>query len=84
MALTTPCTTLLILAAALGLTGCVSPESLETEPVSVTTPNGVVTCQLYTRNRVLWDRAVHRPDSMSVREADEICVTEGQRQMGKS
>ena len=39
------------------LTACVpTPEDLETTPVQVQTPQGVVTCQLYRHNRVTWDR----------------------------
>ena len=71
-------------AAALSLTGCVSPEDYETEPVRVQTPQGVVTCQLYTRERVLWDRAIHRPDTMSVATADQVCIAEGNRRAGLS
>ena len=62
------------------LAGCsVDPQSFETAPVSVQTPKGVVVCQLYTRERVLWDRAIDRPDTMTVREADNICRAEGTR-----
>ena len=62
-----------------GLAACVSPESYESDPVEIDTPAGVVTCQLYTRDLVIWDRAIDRPDSMSVSTADAICVNEGQR-----
>ena len=63
------------------LSGCMTPESFETAPVQVATAQGVVTCQLYRRDRVLWDRAIHRPETMSVNTADEICRAEGQRQV---
>ena len=56
------------------------PRAYETDPVEVQTSQGVVTCQLYTRNIVAWDRAIDRPDTMSVQQADQICKTEGQRQ----
>lgn len=62
------------------LTGCVSPEQFETAPVQLRTSKGIVTCQLYTKERVLWDRSIDRPASMSVKEADDICKTEGYRQ----
>ena len=65
--------------AALLLAACGSPEVYESEPVQVDTPAGVVTCQLYTRNLVLWDRAIDRPETMSVSTADAICVNEGNR-----
>jgi len=62
-----------------GLAACASPESYETEPVKVDTPIGVVTCQLYTRDLVVWDRAIDRPETMTVSTADAICVNEGQQ-----
>lgn len=67
--------------AMIGLSGCsIDPQSYETTPVKLNTAKGVVTCQLYTKERVLWDRAIDRPESMSVREADNICRAEGERQ----
>ncbi|KUJ86119.1 hypothetical protein AVO45_03910 [Ruegeria marisrubri] len=64
------------------VSGCsISPESMETDPVLVETSQGIVTCQLYTQSRVLWDRAIDRPESMSVQEADEVCRNEGYRRM---
>lgn len=64
----------------LALAGCdFSPEAYESEPVTVQTRMGVVTCQLYTRDLVVWDRAIDRPDNMTVSTADAICVNEGQR-----
>ncbi|MCB4454174.1 hypothetical protein [Leisingera sp. McT4-56] len=63
------------------LTGCVSPEQFETAPVQLRTSKGIVTCQLYTKERVLWDRSIDRPASMTVQEADDICKREGYRQM---
>ena len=63
-----------------GLSACINPQSYESEPVEVTTPIGVVTCQLYTRDLVVWDRAIDRPEGMTVSTADAICVDEGQRQ----
>ncbi|WP_264213566.1 hypothetical protein [Leisingera thetidis] len=65
---------------ATALGGCVSPENYETEPVQIQTSAGVVVCQLYTKDRVLWDRSILRPDSMSVEQADAICRNEGLRQ----
>lgn len=62
------------------LVGCdLSPEAYESEPVKVQTQAGIVTCQLYTRELVVWDRAIDRPEGMSVSTADAICVDEGQR-----
>ena len=49
------------------LGGCVGgPTQYETTPVNVQTAQGVVVCQLYTRERVIWDRSINRPASMSV------------------
>lgn len=63
-----------------GLTGCVgSPEHHETTPVEVETAQGTVTCQLYTRERVMWDRSINRPNAMDVKVADEICREAGRR-----
>lgn len=62
------------------LSACVvSPEVYETEPVELETATGVVTCQLYTDDLVLWDRSIDRPEGMSVTEADAICKAEGER-----
>ena len=65
------------------LTACIpSPEDLETTPVKVQTPKGVVTCQLYRPDRVTWDRAIDFPATkMSVPEADAYCKQAGQRQL---
>lgn len=62
------------------LSACVqSPADYETTPVNVDTPKGTVTCQLYRPDLVVWDRAIDRPNSMSVAEADAICQNEGLR-----
>lgn len=68
------------LSAATFATGCTDPRDLESPPVTVETAKGAVTCQLYTPRLVLWDRAVDRPDTMTVQEADDICRAEGKRQ----
>ncbi|WP_411837442.1 hypothetical protein [Paracoccus sp. ME4] len=59
-----------------------SPANFESEPVAVQTPNGTVTCQLYTRGMTDWDRSISRPDTMSVEVADSFCRREGQRLQG--
>ena len=63
------------------LSGCLNPRDFETEPVKLETSKGIVTCQLYRQDQVLWDRAIHRPNSMSVAEADAHCIAEGQRRL---
>lgn len=67
------------------LTACVpSPEDLETPPVQVPTVKGVVTCQLYRQDRVIWDRAIDYPATkMSVAEADAYCQQEGRRRLNR-
>ena len=65
------------------LCGCISPEDYETAPVEVSTAQGIVTCQLYKHDRVIWDRAIHRPETMSVAAADAVCVAEGKRRAGQ-
>jgi len=64
------------------LAGCggIDPRDFETEPVELQTAKGTVTCQLYTPQRVVWDRAIDWPRSMNAREADAVCQAEGQRQ----
>lgn len=60
--------------------GCsLDPRNYETDPVTVETAQGPVVCQLYTPRTVAWDRAIDRPASMSVADADQICLQEGQR-----
>lgn len=66
------CTTLIV-------SGCTDPSYHETPPVEVETPRGTVTCQLYTREILHWDRAILAPTGMSIPEADRICRDEGLR-----
>jgi uncharacterized lipoprotein YbaY len=68
-----------MLSATVLLAGCLDKTSFETEPVQVSTPQGVVTCQLYTHEKVLWDEAISSPAGMSIEAADEICFAKGQR-----
>ena len=63
------------------LAGCSVRSGFETTPVEVQTAQGVVTCQLYTNRRVLWDEAISMPSSMGTQEANEICRAEGQRRL---
>ncbi|MEP3334005.1 hypothetical protein [Sedimentitalea sp.] len=69
-----------LILSAVAVAGCVpSPASFESAPVQVQTAQGVVTCQLYTPERVYWDRAIDRPNSMSVQQGDAVCRAEGER-----
>lgn len=66
------------LLSALMVAGCIgSPEEYETPPVEVQSSQGVVTCQLYTPQTVIWDRAIDWPRTMSVKEADSLCKARG-------
>lgn len=66
------------------LAGCaVDPRAYETPPVSVETAKGTVVCQLYTPERIVWDRSIDRPSNMTVEEADNICRAEGVRQQNE-
>ncbi|WP_380053956.1 hypothetical protein ACFE33_12505 [Falsihalocynthiibacter sp. SS001] len=66
-------------AALIALTACISPENYESAPVQVSTQMGFVTCQLYRRDLVVWDRAIGRPEGMTVEVADNVCRAEGER-----
>ncbi len=72
-------TILTALAATVFLAGCLDKASFATTPVQVKTPKGVVTCQLYTHEKVLWDEAISAPNGMTIEEADQICIMEGYR-----
>lgn len=64
----------------LALAGCsVDKRLYESEPVLVKTDKGIVTCQLYRDDQVLWDEALAFPKTMSLQEADQICLAEGYR-----
>ena len=71
-----------VLLGGLFLAACIpNPDQFATEPVRIQTPGGVVTCQLYTESRVIWDRSVARPEDMTVQQADNYCRGEGQRRL---
>ena len=67
------------------LSACVtSPVQYESSPIILDTPQGKVNCQLYTRELVVWDRSIGRPDKMSVAAADNYCINEGKREQRHS
>ncbi len=68
-----------LIACAATLSGCVPSSSYESTPVQVQSAQGVVTCQLYTKEVVLWDRATRKPAEMTEQAADQVCKAEGQR-----
>lgn len=60
--------------------GCtIDPADYETTPVKLSTPKGTVTCQLYTEELVIWDRAINVPPGMTIAEGDQLCHNEGLR-----
>lgn len=72
-------------AALLAASGCTDVKrGYETPPVAVSTAQGAVTCQLYTPNAVLWDRALSKPATMSDADANRQCRAEGELRRGKS
>jgi hypothetical protein len=68
---------LLVAIPALALCVACTPTSMETPPVSVETSKGTVICQLYTKNRVYWDRAISVPSGMTPDQADDVCRSKG-------
>ncbi|MCK0170607.1 hypothetical protein [Aliiroseovarius sp. S1123] len=73
--------TLVMAIAATGvMAGCVDKSAYESNPVQIKTEKGVVTCQLYMRDRVQWDEAIAVPAGMTKDEGDAYCVQEGHRQ----
>ena len=58
----------------------IDPKNYETTPVTVDSAKGPVTCQLYTKEMLTWDRAIGHSGSMSVEEADAICKAKGAEQ----
>lgn len=66
------------LAAAFFLTGC-DRSGFETAPVALKAETGIVTCQLYTVDRVMWDHATDYPEGLTKAEADALCFAEGER-----
>ena len=63
------------------LSGCINPAQYETEPVVLKTKRGPVVCQLYTKERVDWDRAIQWPRGIDQKAADKLCLAEGLRIM---
>lgn len=61
------------------LTACIDKKAFETAPVTLETPQGDVTCQLYTDERVMWDESIAHPQSMTKEAADKLCWNEGVR-----
>lgn len=72
--------TLVCVGSLCGLAACsLDPRAWETAPVMVDSPQGAVTCQLYTKELVSWDRSIDHPANMSTGTADAYCRAEGKR-----
>ncbi len=72
----------LVATAAAALSACaITPKDYETPPVIAQSPQGPVTCQIYTKEQVTWDRSINRPSTMDVETADALCRQEGYRIM---
>lgn len=64
--------------------GCeLTPDQFETPPVTVKTSQGFVSCQLYSHDYVLWDRAIDWPNVLNGEQADRYCQQEGRRKMAE-
>ena len=59
--------------------GCANKKEHGTIPIRLKTPEGLVVCQLYALDLIMWDTSITRPKSMSKETADKICVAEGAR-----
>lgn len=74
-------TALLALAAVTTVAGCtINRAAYATNPVEVLTPQGIVTCQLYSKGTTIWDEAVAAPPNLSLTAAHNICKREGLEQ----
>lgn len=73
---------LLLAPLAFVLAACIDKTEFETDPVKVRSSKGIVTCQLYTKRRLDWDEAIAHPESMTIEEANAVCIEEGKRRAG--
>ena len=72
-----------LLGTTLAIVTASSPIVYETDPVTLETDKGDVIRQLYDKNAVILDRAIHMPHAMHIAEADALCRAEGERRMKK-
>lgn len=67
----------------LALAACADvKKSYESDPVTIQTESGPVTCQLYTPDMVMWDRAISKPNGMGDADANRHCRAEGELRKG--
>lgn len=72
------------------LSACsLDPKDYESKPVTIPVPeqyvpvtgkDATITCQLYTKEIVRWDRATVYPEGLTHEHADNACLNEGNRQ----
>ena len=60
------------------LSACVNVNDFETDPIMVKTEAGDVWCQLYTHQKVMFDKSISYPDSLTRQQADSICISKGE------
>ena len=58
------------------ITGCANKKEHETTPIRLNTPEGLVVCQLYSLDLIMWDTSITRPKSISKETTDTICIAE--------
>lgn len=73
----------LVLLAPLALAGCLDPRDYESVPVEIETRSGTVTCQLYTEEYTIWDRAIIAPPGVTIAQADEVCREYGRDRVNR-
>lgn len=64
-------------------TACIDRSFFESDPVQIRTSQGIVTCQLYTDNRIDWDEAIGRPETMTDAQAQAVCIAEGKKRLNQ-
>ena len=58
------------------ITRCANKKEHEMTPIRLNTPEGLVVCQLYALDLVMWDTSITRPKSTSKETADKIFIAE--------
>ncbi len=56
---------------------CVPEGMMESDPVTVPTNYGNITCQLYSKDINWWDRSISYPRGMTQQSADQLCFEVG-------
>ena len=61
------------------ITDCTNKKEHETTPIRLNTPEGLLVCQLYALDFIMWDTSITRLKSMIKETANKICISEGAR-----